>query len=124
MSLSIQRVDDFVEAHKITNQGQILAIACLIRAWECAGDNVAKFSDVAHVNATHSWINRKSPAQGSVFLPLRSKSDHKVLFEERCDDERGILKPGCLHYPIDLGLAGKLGNVEFAVADHFYIRQH
>src|SRR5260370_3889071 len=76
MSLSIQRVDDFVEAHKITNEGQILAIACLIRAWECAGDNVAKFSDVAHVNATHSWINRKSPAQGSVFLPLRSKSAH------------------------------------------------
>ena len=31
MSLSIERVDDFVEAHKVTDQGQILAIACRFR---------------------------------------------------------------------------------------------
>jgi len=30
MSLPIQRVDDFVEAHEITDEGQILAIPCLI----------------------------------------------------------------------------------------------
>ena len=54
MSLSIQRVDDFVEAHEITDEWQILAIACLIRVCECAGNDVAKFANVAHVNATHS----------------------------------------------------------------------
>ena len=123
MSLSIERVDDFVEAHKITDQGQILAIACLIRVCECAGHDVAKLGDVAHVNATHSWINRKSPAQGSVFLLLRSQCAHKVLVEKGRDDERMMRKPGFLHDPIDLGLAGKVGNVELAAADRFYIGQ-
>jgi len=32
-------------------------------------------------------------------------------------------KPGFLHYPIDLGLAGKVQNVELAAADRFDIRQ-
>src|SRR5438552_4940476 len=32
-------------------------------------------------------------------------------------------KPSVLHYPINLGLAGKVGNVELAAADRFYIRQ-
>jgi len=32
-------------------------------------------------------------------------------------------KPGFLHYPINLGLAGKVGNVELAAADRFCIRQ-
>ncbi|WP_167378629.1 hypothetical protein [Mesorhizobium prunaredense] len=35
MSLSIQRFDDFVEAHKVTDQGQILAIARLIQLLRC-----------------------------------------------------------------------------------------
>ena len=46
MSLPIQRVDDFVEAHKITDQGQVLAIACLVRECECAGNDAADFGDV------------------------------------------------------------------------------
>jgi len=33
------------------------------------------------------------------------------------------LKPGFLHYPIDLGLAGKVRNVELAPADRIDIRQ-
>ena len=123
MTLSIKRVDDFVEAHEITDEWQILAIACLIRVCECSGDDVAKFANVAHVNATHIRIKRKSPAHGSVCLLLRSKSAHKVLVVERRDDERMMRKPGFLDYPIDLGLAGKVGNVELAAADRFYIRQ-
>jgi hypothetical protein len=75
------------------------------------------------VNATLIWINRKSPAQGSVCLLLRSKNAHKVLVVEGRDDERVMLKPGFLDYPINLRLAGKVGNVELAAADRFYIRQ-
>ncbi len=41
MSLSIQRLDDFVEADEITDEWQILTIACLIRVCECAGHDVA-----------------------------------------------------------------------------------
>src|SRR6266481_5580642 len=123
MSLTIQRVDNFVEAHKIADEGQMLAIACLIRVCECAGNDVAKFPNVAHVNATDIWIKRKSPAQGSVCLLLRSKNAHKVLVEERRDDEGMMRKPGFLHDPIDLGLAGKVGKVELAAADRFCIRQ-
>ena len=32
-------------------------------------------------------------------------------------------KPGFLDYPINLGLAGKVGNVELAPAKRFYIRK-
>jgi hypothetical protein len=32
-------------------------------------------------------------------------------------------KPGFLNYPINLGLAGKVENMELATADRFYIRQ-
>jgi len=34
------------------------------------------------------------------------------LVVERRDDEGVILKPAILHYSIDFGLAGKVGNVE------------
>jgi hypothetical protein len=40
---------------------------------------VAKFANIAHVNATHIGIKRKSPPQGSVRLLLRSQSTRKVL---------------------------------------------
>src|SRR5258705_8642577 len=123
MSLSIQRLDDFVEAHEITDEWQILAIACLIGVCECSGHDVAKFGDVAHVNATHSWIKRKSPAHGSVCLLLRTKNAYEILVVEGRDDKRMVRKPGFLHDPIDLGLAGKVGNVEGAAADRFYIGQ-
>ena len=101
----------------------MLAIACLIRVCECSGNDVAEFANIAHVNATHIWIKRKSPAHGSVCLLLRSKSAHKVLVEERRDDERMIHKTGFLDYRINLGLAGKVGHVELAAADRFYIGQ-
>jgi len=94
-----------------------------MRMCECSGNDVAKFGDVAHMDATHIGINRKSPAHGSIFLLLRSKNVHKVLVVERCDDERMIRKPGFPDYTIDLGLAVKVGNVELAAADRFYIRQ-
>ncbi len=123
MSLPIQRVDDFVEAHKIPDKGQILAIPYLIGLREGADHDVAKLVDVAHVNATHSRINRQSPAQGPVLLLLRSQCAHEVLVEEWCDDERMIWKSGFLHDPVDLGLTGKVGNVEFAAANRFDIRQ-
>jgi hypothetical protein len=34
-----------------------------------------------------------------------------------------IRKPGFFHYSINLGLAGKVGNVKLAAADSLYIRQ-
>src|SRR6266403_6197770 len=123
MSLSIQRLDDFVEAHEIADEWQILAIACLIRVCECASHDVSEFVDVAHVNDPQSRIERKSPALGPVRLLLRTKGARKILVVERGDDEGVILKPAVLHYPIDFGLAGKVGNVELATADRFYIRQ-
>src|SRR5580692_3168698 len=98
-------------------------MACLIGVSECSGDDVAKFRNVPHVNAPHSWIKRESPARGSVSLFLRSKNADKVLIVERCDDERIICKPGVFHYPINLGLAGKMRNVKLASADRFHIRQ-
>src|SRR6266536_5578067 len=77
VSLPIQRVDDFVEAHEITDQGQVFTIACLIRVCECAGDDAADFRDVAHVDATHSGIDGKRPAQRAVLLLLRSHKAHQ-----------------------------------------------
>src|SRR5438552_16312051 len=123
MSLSIERVDNFVEAHEITDEWQILAIACPIWVCECSSNDVAKFANVAHVKATHIGIKRKSPAHGSVCLLLRGEKAHKILVVARRDDERMMREPGFLHDPINLGLAGKVGNVELAAADRFYIRQ-
>src|SRR6266550_5731901 len=50
-------------------------------------------------------------------------SSDLVLIVERRDDERMIRKPGFFHYSINLGLAGKMRNVELASADRVYIRQ-
>ena len=100
-----------MEAQEITDEWQILAPAGLIRVCECSGNDVAKFANFAYVNATHIWINwikRKSPAHGSVRLPLRSENAHKALVVERRDDERMMRKPGFLYYPINLGLTGKV----------------
>src|SRR5713226_1013258 len=72
VTLSIEGVDDFVEAQEIADERQILAIACQIGLCECPGNDVSQFADIAHVNATHTWIKRKGPAKGSVGLPLRS----------------------------------------------------
>src|SRR6267154_416880 len=65
----------------------------------------------------------ESPAHGSVSLFLRSKNADKILIVERRDDEGMIRKPGFFHYPINLGLAGKMRNAKFAAADRVYIRQ-
>jgi hypothetical protein len=50
-------------------------------------------------------------------------SSRKDLVVESCDDERMMREPGFPHYPINLGLAGKVGNVELAATDRFYIRK-
>src|SRR5258708_26322166 len=123
MPLSIQGLNDFIKAHEITDEWQILTIACFIRLGKCAGHDIAEFVDVAHVNDPQCRIKRKSPAHGSVCLLLRSKDARKILVVERGNYESVILKPTILHYPIDFGLAGKVGNVELATADRFYIRQ-
>src|SRR6266849_2953175 len=98
-------------------------MAGLIGVRECPGHDVTEFRNVPHVNAPHSWIKRESPAYGSVSLFLRSKNADKVLIVERRHDERMIRKPGFFHYPINLGLAGKMRNVKLASADCFHIRQ-
>src|SRR5690349_20876828 len=93
-----------------------------IGARECSGHDVAKFRNVAHVDASHSWTKRESPAHGSVSLFLRSWNTDKVLIVERRDNESMIRKPGFFQYPINLGLVGKMGNVKVASADRFHIR--
>src|SRR5712664_308418 len=98
-------------------------MAGLIGVCECPGHDVTKFRNIAHVDAPHSWIKRESPAYGSISLFLRSNNADKILIVERRDDERMIRKPGFFHYPINLGLAGKVRNVELAAADRVYIRQ-
>src|SRR5260370_22599295 len=98
-------------------------MACQIGVSECSGDETSKFRDVSHVNAPHCWIKRQSPDRGSVRLFLRSKNAGKVLIVERRDDERMICNPGFFHYPINVGLAGAVGNVKLASADRFYVRQ-
>src|SRR6266436_8690644 len=123
MPLSMYGLNDFIEAHEITDEWHILTIACLIRVCECANHNVPEFVDVAHVNDPQCRIERKSPAHGPVRLLVRSKGARKILVVERGDDEGEILKPSILHYPIDFRLAGKVGNVELATADRLYIRQ-
>src|SRR6267154_3039489 len=98
-------------------------MACLIGVSEHSGDHVTKFRNVAHVDASHNWVERESPARGSVRLFLRAKYADKVLIVERRDDERMILKPGFFHYPINLGLTSKVGNVKLAFADRLDVRQ-
>src|SRR3981189_700076 len=98
-------------------------MACLIWVCECSSNDVAKFANVARVKATHIGIKRKSPGKGSVCLLLRSERAHKILVVARRDDERMMREPGFLHDPINLRLPGKVGNIELAAADRFYIRQ-
>src|ERR1700687_2261677 len=117
VTLSIQRVDDFIETHEITDEWQIFPMADPIRMRECAGDDVAEFLNIAHVNTPHVCIERKSPAQGSVGLLLGSQSAKEVLVVKRRDDKRVMREAGVLNDPIDVGLAGKVANVELAAAD-------
>src|SRR5437660_12107650 len=87
VALSLKHVNDLIEAHEITDEGQILAMAGLIRLGEGSSDDGAEFGDVTHVNATHTRIERERPAHGSVCLLLRSHGACEVLVEERRDDE-------------------------------------
>src|SRR6266446_7277177 len=123
VTLSIKHVDDLIEAHEITDEGQILAMAGLIRVRESSSDDGAEFANVTYVNATHTRIERESPAHGSVWLLLRSHGACEVLVEERRDGERIICKPRFRDHAIDLRLVSKVGNVEFTAADRFDIRQ-
>src|SRR5882724_10802184 len=66
VTLSIKHVDDLIEAHEITDEGQILAIACLIRVRKGSSDDGAEFTNVTHVNATRTRIERERAAHGSV----------------------------------------------------------
>ena len=122
MTLSIQRVDDVVEAHEITDEWQVLAVARLIRVRECSRHDAAKLPDIAHANATHGGIERQRPAQGPVGLRLRTQQAHQVLVEEvrsrTCDWQTRLLDDR-----IDLRFAGKAGQVDPAAADCFDIRQ-
>src|SRR5258707_6958599 len=123
VTLSIKHVDDLIEAHEITDEGQILAMAGLIRVHEGSSDDGAEFTNVTHVNATHTRIERERPAHGSICLLLRSHGACEVLVEERRDDERMVCKTRFRDYRINLGLVGKVRNVELAAADRFDVRQ-
>src|SRR5258706_4597236 len=102
--LSIKHVDDLIEAHEITDEVQILAMAGLIRVREGSGDDCSEFANVTHVNATHIRIERERPAHGSVCLLLRSHGACEILVEERRDDERMVCKTRFRDYRINLGL--------------------
>jgi hypothetical protein len=78
---------------------------------------------VAHMDATHIGIKRKGPAQGTVFLLLRSKRADEVLVVHGRDDECAIHESGLLDDPIDLRLSGEMRYVEFAAADRLHIWQ-
>src|SRR5437899_10036665 len=119
VTLSIKHVDDLIEAHEITDEGQILAMAGLIRLREGSSDDGAEFANVTHVNATHTRIERERPAHGSVCLLLRSHGACEVLVEERRDGERMIRKPRFRDHAIDITLARKVANVEFDAAASF-----
>src|SRR5882672_11358898 len=123
VTLSIKHLDDLIEAHEITNEGQILAMASLIWVREGSSDDVAEFANVTHVNATHTRIERERPAHGSVCLLLRSQGACEVLVEERRDHECMIRKPRFRYHAIGLCLAGKVWHIEPAAADCLYIRQ-
>src|SRR5882672_12819028 len=123
VTLSIKHLDDLIEAHEITNEGQILAMASLIWVREGSSDDVAEFANVTHMNATHTRIERERPAHGSVCLLLRSQGTCEVLIEERRDDERMIRKPRFRNLVIDLRFARKVRHVKPAAADRFDIRQ-
>src|SRR2546427_11222106 len=90
VTLSIKHVDDLIEAHEITDEGQILAMASLIRVREGSSNDVAEFANVTHVNATHTRIERERPAHGSVRLRLRSQAANEVRVEEARESERMI----------------------------------
>src|SRR5216684_3004592 len=71
VALSIQGVNDFTEAHEISDEWQILTIACLLWVCECAGNNLAQFANVSHVNANHIWDRGEEPSPvGHVLLCL------------------------------------------------------
>jgi len=54
VTLSIQGVDDFVEAQEITDEWQILAVFCLIGMCKGSGHDVTEFTNVAHVRR---WLS-------------------------------------------------------------------
>src|SRR4030088_2773316 len=120
---SIKHVDDLIEAHELTDERQILAMADLIRVREGSSDDGAEFANVTHVNATHTRIERERPANGSICLLLWSHGACEILVEERSDDESMVRKPRFRDYRINPGLVGKVRNVELAAADRFDVRQ-
>src|SRR4029077_1395336 len=89
---------------------------------ESSCHDVAKLRNVAHVDASDRWVERESPARGSVRLLLRTKDADKVLVVEGCDDERMICKSGFSHDPVGFGFPGEVGNMQLAVADCFDVR--
>ena len=97
-------------------------MACLIGVSERSGHDATKFRNVAHVDASDSWVQRERPARRSVRLLLRTKNADKVLLVEGRDDERMICKPGFSHYPVDFGFPSEVGNVQLAFADCFGVR--
>src|SRR5258708_12667705 len=104
MPLPIQSLNDFIKAHEVTDEWQILTIACLVWVCEGAGHDVPEFVDVAHVNDPQSRIERKSPAHGPVRLLVRTKGARKVLVVERRINEGAILKTPILPTPITFPL--------------------
>ena len=86
MPCGFERVGDLVEAMKSSDEGQILAIADLIRMCECSRQRIGPMvTEYRRCECERIWIERKSRAERSVRLLLRRKSADKFLVVERRD---------------------------------------
>jgi len=121
--LPIERDEDFVEAHEIADQRQMLAVSRQLRVRERAGDDVAEFTNIAHVNDARCGIDRQCPAQRAIRLFLRRRRTGEVLVVKRRDNEGVIRKAGLPHDLLGLGFVREVRNVELAAADCLDIRQ-
>src|SRR5258707_386961 len=98
-------------------------MACLIRVRECSGNDVTKLVNVAHVYETFIRVDRKSPANGSISLFLRSESADEVLVKEWRDHECMVCKAGLFDDRINSSLAGKVRHLELAATNFFDVGQ-
>jgi len=111
MSLSIQRVDDLVEAQEVADQRQMFAVPREFRLRECTDHDVAEFGDVAHVNDALLRIERQRPTHGPIRLLLRSHYAEQILIEERRDHECVVRESSLLHDALALCFVAYLTDV-------------
>jgi len=81
VTLSIKHVDDLIEAHEITDEGQILRHGRLIRMRE-APATMCEFANVTHCECNAHSDRAEAPSPGIRRLLLRSHWRCEVLVED------------------------------------------